>query len=320
MGYSATRVEPLGPAGNAARVKILIGICSCDRFSERRRAIRETWLRNLPFGINVLFFSGDAGETDEPGLVSLPVEDSYEQLAAKVHCFYRYALEHYDFEYLFKCDDDTYVRPERLCRLPRSGVDFLGSMQVLQGYAQGGAGYLMSRPMVKHFASETVTANRPEDVFFTERAIASGMALGSTERLQGYGDQVPEVDNEIVTGHWLGPFEMKRVHAGFTGKHPAPLFKLRASHDAWSGWVRLYADASFWSQGGARPNGAWEAANDGHSLILRWNHWPPETLRLHSWGFEGKPLRLEFANGESLEQWRRISTVWRWIPSKMGLR
>jgi hypothetical protein len=262
---------------------------------------------------------GDAEATNEPGLVSLPVQDTYDRLAAKVHCFYRYALEHYDFEYLFKCDDDTYVRPERLCRLPRTGVDFLGSMQILRGYAQGGAGYLMSRRMVKHFASQSA-ANRPEDVFFTELAKASGMTLASTERLQGYKDQVPEVENEVVTGHWLNPFEMHRVHAGFTGKHPAPLFKLRASHHAWSGWVRLYADGSFWSQGGAHPNGVWEVANYGHSLVLRWNHWPSEALRLQSWGFKGESLRLEFANRESLEQWRRIGAAWGWIPSKMGLR
>jgi Galactosyltransferase len=320
MGHLATRVEPLGPPGSEARAKILIGICSCDRFRDRRSAVRETWLRTLPFGIRVLFFSGDAKATDEPGLVSLPVQDTYEHLAGKVHCFYRYALEHYDFEYLFKCDDDTYVRPERLCALPRSGVDFLGSMEVLRGYAQGGAGYLMSRPMVKHFASQSVVTDRPEDVFFTERAIASGMSLASTARLQGYGDQVPEVDNEVVTGHWLRPFEMKRVHAGFTGKNPAPVFKLRASHDEWSGWVRLYADASFWSQGGAHPNGVWEAANLGESLVLRWNHWPSEALRLQSWGFKGEPLRLEFVNSDNLKQWQRMSAAWGWIPSKMGLR
>jgi hypothetical protein len=319
MSYLATRTEPLGP-GSQSRVKILVGICSCDRYSDRRRVARETWLRNLPFGISALFFSGNAGATDEPGLVSLPVPDTYDQLAGKVHSFYRYALERYNFEYLFKCDDDTYVRPERLCTLPRSGVDFLGSMQIRLGYAQGGAGYLMSRPMVEYFASQPVETTQPEDLFFTQRAIASGMNLASTARLQGYGDQVPEVGNDVVSGHWLGPFEMRRVHAGFTGKHPAPLFKLRAFHDAWSGWVRLYADASFWSQGGSRPNGSWEVADHGQALVLRWNHWPSETLRLHPWGFQGEPLRLEFEKGEGLKQWRQISATWRWMPSKMGLR
>jgi hypothetical protein len=320
MGYIATRTEPLGVAGSQPRVKILIGICSCDRFPDRRRAIRETWLRHLPFGVSVVFFSGDCDAANEPGLVSLPVPDTYEHLAGKVHCFYRYSLEHYKFEYLFKCDDDTYVRPERLCRLPRPGVHFLGSMEIHQGYAQGGAGYLMSRSMVEHFADQPAETTAPEDWLFTQRAIASGMTLASTPRLQGHGDQVPEIDNEFVTGHWLGPFEMQRVHAGFTGKHPAPLFKLRATHDAWSGWVRLYADGSFWSQGGSRPNGSWEVADQGQSLVLRWNHWPSERLQLRVWGFQGQPLRLEFGKSEALEQWRRLSSDWRWIPSRMGQR
>ena len=31
-----------------------------------------------------------------------------------VMAFYQYALEHYDFDWLFKCDDDTWLALDRL--------------------------------------------------------------------------------------------------------------------------------------------------------------------------------------------------------------
>jgi hypothetical protein len=31
-------------------------------------------------------------------------------------------LERFDFDYIFKCDDDTYLHAERLCGLPKEGA------------------------------------------------------------------------------------------------------------------------------------------------------------------------------------------------------
>ena len=46
--------------------------------------------------------------------MALWVEDDYRHLPAKGLAFYQYALEHYDFDWLFKCDDDTWLALDRL--------------------------------------------------------------------------------------------------------------------------------------------------------------------------------------------------------------
>ncbi len=304
-------VEPLsnGAADTDAPV-ILIGICSCHRFAERRQVVRETWASAMPPGVSALFFVGDGGSGDEAGLVRLSVRDDYAALPAKVQHFYRYALAHYEFDYLFKCDDDTYVHVERLCTLPRPHVDFLGSQQLdVHGFASGGAGYLLSRALVQRFADDTVSESGAEDVVFSVHARNSGARVESTPRLQPFGgDQVPQPNNDIVTGHWCAPFEMQRIHAELTGCPPGPLLlNLRATHPKWSGSVRLYADGSFVSRGGAQPNGLWSLPSDGESLTLQWFHWTADVLSARNWGFEGPLLKLEFAGVVASDARERLS-------------
>ncbi len=51
---------------------------------------------------------------EEEDTVGLDAPDGYNELPAKVKSFFRYALENYEFEWLFKCDDDTYLELSRL--------------------------------------------------------------------------------------------------------------------------------------------------------------------------------------------------------------
>src|SRR5438105_1639754 len=245
------RVEPFGPPRESMHPTIFIGICSCRRHAARRQAVRNTWLRSLPADMNALFFVGAGidSASEEPGLVELPVSDAYEQLTVKVLSFYRYVLERFSFDYLFKCDDDTYVHVERLRKLARPGVHLLGSQELdHHGFASGGAGYLLSRSMLETVVRTPVQPHQAEDLIFTRRCFQSGLRIESTPLLRAFGDEVPERDNEIVTGHWCGPFEMLRIHGALTGDWPgARLVRLRAEHEAWKGFIRLYADGSFWS-------------------------------------------------------------------------
>jgi hypothetical protein len=290
------------------RLRILIGVCSCNRYGDRRHAVRATWMRAMPPGTDALFFVGLGESTDQPELVTLPIADDYGHLSTKVHAFYRHALERYDFDFMFKCDDDTYVCADRLLHLPRDGVDFLGSEELdHSGFASGGAGYLLSRRMLEHVARDPVTPRQDEDVVFSGRARASGMRCESSGLLKGFGNQFPEPNNAIITGHWCGPFEMARVHAALTGEFPGPpLLELRAQHVAWSGSVRLYADGSFWSRGPAAPNGCWSVDQAGRCLRLEWYHWPPTNLQRSTRGFEAPDLKLTLADtaaATELDHW-----------------
>jgi Galactosyltransferase len=303
------RVEPIGTFRERGGPRILIGICSCGRYGERREAIRQTWLRTLPAGVTALFFIGRESASDRDGLISLAVPDDYQNLTQKVHGFFRYALAHYDFDYLFKCDDDTYVHGVRLLNEIRPGVGLLGSMQLRSaGYASGGAGYLLSREMVEKLAVDLPPNPGAEDVFFSSRSASTGLRLESTPAFQGFGDQSPEVANAFATGHWCGPFEMRRIHGALTGEHPgAPLITLKAKHRAWSGKIRLYGDGQFWG-GAARPNGKWSIVDNGNALSLQWHHWAADYAKRTPSGFETPDLRLEFRDTNGSERWSHLAT------------
>ena len=47
------------------QVKILVGICSCQRMKEKRDAVRETWLRHPADGIECVFFVGGKEGVEE---------------------------------------------------------------------------------------------------------------------------------------------------------------------------------------------------------------------------------------------------------------
>ncbi|KAA2370664.1 hypothetical protein F2Y07_14450, partial [Alistipes shahii] len=134
------------------QVKILVGICSCQRMKEKRDAVRETWLEHPADGIECVFFvGGKEGLEEERGdTVVLDTADGYDELPGKVKSFFRYALENYDFEWLFKCDDDTYVDLSRLESVVDDEYDLIGDVMVSTRHSpSGGAGYFLKRSMVE---------------------------------------------------------------------------------------------------------------------------------------------------------------------------
>jgi hypothetical protein len=99
---------------NVRLPQVLVGICSCRKNSNHRKAVRETWFPVDVPGISARFFVGSGECPEEPDTVGLDVPDDYEHLPIKVLQFFRYALAHFEFDWLFKCDDDTYLAADRL--------------------------------------------------------------------------------------------------------------------------------------------------------------------------------------------------------------
>jgi hypothetical protein len=61
----------------------------------------------------------------ENGALEVPVIEAYENLPLKTYWFVRHMVETRDFDYLFKCDHDTWIHPERLEAAARG--DYAGS-------------------------------------------------------------------------------------------------------------------------------------------------------------------------------------------------
>jgi hypothetical protein len=202
------------------KIRILIGICSCHRFTERRKAVRETWLGQLPDGIAAVFFVGE-GDLMEPDAIVLPVRDDYSSLPKKTQAFCRYALEHYEFDYLFKCDDDTYVIAEHLFDLLTSAPEFVGSNVWWPSHADGGAGYLLCQKAVRIIAQALCPETGPEDVWVTQTLQKAGMSLSASERLLQRHRNFPKIDDNVITVHWCTPEMLRETH-----KYTAPNLKI----------------------------------------------------------------------------------------------
>src|ERR1044071_1810033 len=99
-------------------MNLLIAISSCMQHFERRKAIRETWMpRN---GVMAAFFIGAVPATPPDQVVMLPCEDTYEALPFKTLAIMRHSMASYSFDWLFKCDDDTYADSASLLAAARA--------------------------------------------------------------------------------------------------------------------------------------------------------------------------------------------------------
>jgi hypothetical protein len=110
-------------------MRLLIGIKSCqkDRLNGYHQTIRETWGKNLPGDVDLLFFVGGLKppvklEKDER---HVPVDDGYWELLAKTKAIMRYALQHdYDFSYM--ADTDSYLNVSGMMTCGFEAYDYCG--------------------------------------------------------------------------------------------------------------------------------------------------------------------------------------------------
>ena len=283
-----------------AKARVLVGICSCTGADARRSAVRRTWLKGLPQGMTAVFFVGAGPAVDKADVVQLPVQDDYCALPQKVQALFRYALERYDFDYLFKCDDDTYVCAERLLALAGEGGDYVGSTAwAAQGYASGGAGYLLSARSVAVVAGARPAGRGAEDLWVGQVLGDQGIRLQPTARLQMDHRNLPGPRNQLISAHWCSAELMDIIEQGFrTPGSTDPLLTLFAQHPHWEGPLKLLRNGTF--LGGAQsPHGRWSSKERGKTLVLEWFHWPKEVLCRTRYGFLGPSLRLELARNES---------------------
>ncbi len=131
-------------------MKLLFGVVSCyaDEKNGREQAILDTWL----------------GSANDSFVAKGPrVFDGYDSLPYKVQRICMIGLnKNYDF--LFKCDVDTYVRPEKIKSFLYSDndalipfvSDYIGFILTGETYCSGGAGYVLSRKAMEIVARAEV--------------------------------------------------------------------------------------------------------------------------------------------------------------------
>jgi hypothetical protein len=140
--------------------------------------------------------------------VILPVPDDYVHLAVKVREIFRWAYtQGYDF--VFKCDVDTYVDIARLMRSGFEKYDFIGGPNGRN--VAGGSGWWVSRKTMSRVIEARINCCA-DDSWFPTLAQAKGIVLKHDVR---YSDNDISPYNNIITTHagFKAGYTPSRMHA-----------------------------------------------------------------------------------------------------------
>ncbi len=195
-------------------LKIMIGALSAADYHHRRQACLETWANvSDRDDVDVVFLVGkqDCGLPRREGpILYCPCPDDYDSLPQKTRWFCLWALVNCQFEYLFKCDDDTYVD---IPRLLTCGVtaDYAGYN--IAGYASGGAGYLLSKNAAISVVGRLFEATGAEDRLVQCVLGQAGIPYTPDGRFHAYDNAWPTEHNSLITSHYVTPERMRSLHA-----------------------------------------------------------------------------------------------------------
>lgn len=280
--------------------RIIIAISSFNSSLDRQRAARETWLRCLPENVTAFFLVGKTDHVQDD-TVPVPIEDGYDKTAFRLQAFFRHALNAWSFDYLFKCDDDTYVRANRLFQL--TGYEFVGSTDLAHlGYAQGGAGYLLSRRAVSVVADAAPPYRPSEDIWVSLVVQQAGLEFKPSPQLLMAHHDWPRPDNDIVTAHWCSPHLLHLIHEGFVAPGSTDVVRFfLAQHPHWWGPVKLLRNGIFLGKT-SDIAGRWEFLDNAETLVLNWYNWPRSVLKRSPAGYQNECFRLDSVgpNGPTL--------------------
>ena len=136
-------------------MKILTTILTCTSTQHRANACLATWIKDIKTPHDYIFF-GDKKQSHKMDKTWNCEPDEGEKRDSLPEKTYKMLVKSLDYEwdFLFKCDDDTYVAFDKLINLlknynPDDELYIGGKIVNPFPYAQGGAGYALTRSAVK---------------------------------------------------------------------------------------------------------------------------------------------------------------------------
>jgi hypothetical protein len=171
-------------------MKVLIATLSCHSLRHCEKDARETWIPEIPSGVDYKFFLGLPSAETEPDEVILDVGDGWQDITKKSVAAFRWALEH-GYDYCFKCDLDTLVRPVLLLSSGFEQHDYIGGRNTI--FASGGAGYWLSRRAMETVVADPRDQGQAEDVHTAQALLDKGFSLHADPRYK------------FIPGQPLGP-------------------------------------------------------------------------------------------------------------------
>jgi hypothetical protein len=212
------------PAFICETMNILVAIKSCHKYVDRRKAQAETWLPHL--ATDYFFILGKPRLVDADSL-SCNVSDAFADIAPKIKYACLYALDN-KVDFMFVCDDDTYVRPERLLSSGFEKHDYVGHMRTdgldyNKGipYAQGSAYWLSARAM-EIVAQSPIMGPGIIDDGAVGQALIDKVPFTHDWRYKPGPyptiEELPHPENNVISCHKCLPDLMRTAHKPWKGK------------------------------------------------------------------------------------------------------
>ena len=189
--------------------RIIIGALSGWKYHERRARCLTTWMADgEQVAIRSVFLLGCPTlvepELTGPHYLCLPCPDDYPSLPLRTWNFCRWAMGQPDWDYLLKCDDDSFVCIPRLVVYDCQERPYIGA-EWKKGvdYGSGGAGYLIDRKAAAIVAEQSAPGPGAEDVWVGNVLRAAGVRLSIDEKFIPFGSMIhrPAVGNSFITLH-----------------------------------------------------------------------------------------------------------------------
>lgn len=227
------------------RKKLIIVILSGPRNLEQREAARQTWLSESYEGVKHAFVVGLAGATTEErerlilenksrkDLLLLPnFQDSYNALTQKVLQTFVHLYKEFQFDYILKCDDDSFVLIDKVLKeLERLQDRYLGK-ELYWGFFNGkaqvkktgpwresewifcdfylpyalGGGYILSYNLVKFIAQNSLILKYVA-MWWLKMFVTLYIPNSSSFSSRSYNSE------DVSVGLWLAPLaNIERKH------------------------------------------------------------------------------------------------------------
>jgi len=201
-------------------MKVIIGILSALSYNKRRQDCINTWYSELKkYNIEAYFLIGNNSNNYiiDKNILYLPCKDDYNHLPSKTFHFCKWALENREFDYLFKCDDDTFVQVDRFAQY-KTDKDYIGIDPIGNGELNsGGAGYFLSKKSVK-----LIVDGFKHEIGLEDLLIAQFLKQNNIERTEDHRFQAchldrtePSQNNDIITCHYIRDNDMYKLYNRF---------------------------------------------------------------------------------------------------------
>ncbi len=210
-------------------MKVLLAIMTCHAYRSRAQAQRETWLKDLPEGLDYKFFLGGAATAQSEDEVVLDAPDDYMSFPAKVQAMRRWARAH-GYDWVAKIDDDVYLEPVRLlASVPERG-DYVGRTRGPSGgfrsaYNSGFCYWLSRKALdilnqcewkrgVDDIAEDRWTANRLLHAGIGPTPDYRHIVVNSKKNAIS-GREGVLCDNNVISACEYEPLQMKNAHSDY---------------------------------------------------------------------------------------------------------